>query len=51
MIKFQSKFSVVLQNFSASIELIAAPFLIAFVCAALVCAVFAIKWRESAGKN
>ncbi|MCA1636845.1 MAG: hypothetical protein LC768_00655 [Acidobacteria bacterium] len=50
-IKYQSKFSTVLENFSASIELIAAPFLIAFVCAALVCLAVAFKWREPSRKN
>jgi len=50
-VKFQSKFSTVLENFSASMELIAAPFLIAFVFAAVVCIAVAFKWREPSRKN
>ncbi|MEJ7700333.1 MAG: hypothetical protein WKF71_11905 [Pyrinomonadaceae bacterium] len=48
--KYQSKFSTVIENFSASFELIAAPFLIAFVCAAFVCLAIAFKWRETSKK-
>ncbi len=50
-IKNQSKFSTVIENFSASFELIAAPFLIAFVFAAAICLVIAFKWREPSRKN
>ena len=50
-VKYQSKFSTVLENFSASIEIIAAPFLIAFVFAAVVCIGVAFKWREPSRKN
>jgi len=50
-IKYQSKFSTVIENFSASIELIATPFLIAFVFAAVVCIAVAFKWREPSRKN
>ena len=50
-VKYQSKFSAVLENFSASIELVAAPFLIAFVFAAVVCLALALKWRETSRKN
>ena len=48
---YQSKFAAVIENFSASFELIAVPSLIAFVCAALICIVIAFKWRESSGKT
>jgi uncharacterized Tic20 family protein len=48
---YQSKFAAVIENFSASIEIIAIPSLIALVCAAFICVVIAFKWRESSGKN
>lgn len=51
VIKFQSKFSTVLENLSASIELVAAPFLTAFVFAAIVSLAIAFKWREPSKKN
>jgi len=50
-IKFQSKFSTVIENLSASINLIAAPFLIAFVFAAIVSLAIAFEWREPSRKN
>jgi len=50
-IKFQSKFSTVIENLSASINLIAAPFLIAFVFAAIVSLAIAFEWREPSKKN
>lgn len=51
MTKYQSKFSTVIENFSASFELIAAPFLIAFVCAAFICLAIAFGWRETSKKT
>ncbi len=50
-VKYQSKFSTVLENFSASIKLVAVPFLIAFVFAAVVCIAVAFKWREPSRKT
>lgn len=50
-IKYQSKFSTVIENFSASLQLVAAPFLIAAVFAAVVCLAVAFKWREPSRKN
>ena len=48
---YRSKFAAVIENFSASFELIAVPSLIAIVCAAFICIVIAFKWRENSGKN
>ncbi len=50
-IKYRSKFSTVIENFSASFDLVALPFLIAFVCAAFVCTAIGFKWRETSRKN
>jgi hypothetical protein len=46
-VQFQSEFKAVMKIFSASVELIALPFLVAFVCAAFICAVIAFKWRKT----
>lgn len=51
MTKYQAKFSTVIENFSASVELIAAPFLTAFVCAVFICLAIAFKWRETSKKT
>ena len=50
-LRYQSKFSTVLENFSASIELVAAPFLIAFIFAGFVCLFAALKLREPRKRN
>jgi predicted anti-sigma-YlaC factor YlaD len=51
LIKYQSKFPTVIENFSASFELIAVPFLFAFIFAAFVCLAVSLKWREPSRKN
>ena len=50
-IKYQSIFSSVLKTFSASIELVAAPFLIAVGFATIVCFAFAFKWHQAPKNN
>ena len=49
--RYQSKFSTVFEKFSASIELIAAPFLITVVCAVIICLAIAFKWRKTSKKT
>lgn len=43
-------FSTTFQALFESFELVAAPFLICFVCAAFVCLTFFYKWREPSKK-
>jgi hypothetical protein len=50
-IQYQSKFETVRENFFASFELIAIPFLIAFICVAFICTVIAFRWRGTSRKN
>lgn len=51
VVKYQTKFSIVAENLSASIELVAAPFIIALVFATAVCLAVAVKWREPSIKK
>ena len=51
LIKNQSPFAPILKILSASLELVAMPMFIGFICAGFVCFMFVYKWRHSGGRK